>query len=66
MIGVCRASSSFPARLPRFGPLVLRDGQVAPARANHYMNVYARLKPGVSLEAARADMIASATISNVY
>ena len=57
VIGVLPREFEFPGETPAiWAPLVLRDGQVAPPRANHYMNVYARLKPGVSLEAARADM----------
>ncbi len=37
-------------------PLVLQEGSEPPPRAAHYLNVYARLKTGVSVEAARAEM----------
>ena len=39
-----------------WAPLVLRGGSEAPPRASHYLNVYARLKPGVAFEAARSEM----------
>ena len=39
-----------------WAPLVLRGGSEAPPRASHYLTVYARLKPGVALEAARSEM----------
>jgi putative ABC transport system permease protein len=37
-------------------PLVLEGGPQPPARANHELIVYARLKDGVTLERARAEM----------
>jgi predicted permease len=37
-------------------PLVLRGGSTPPPRASHFLDVFGRLKPGVSLEAARAEM----------
>ena len=36
--------------------MVLREGSQAPPRAAHFLDVYARLKPGVALEAARGEM----------
>ena len=39
-----------------FAPLVLQGGSSAPPRASHQLTVYARLKPGVALDAARRDM----------
>jgi putative ABC transport system permease protein len=39
-----------------WAPLVLQNGSEAPARASHFLSVYARLKPGVSVEAARDEM----------
>ncbi len=57
VIGVLPREFEFPGQTPAmWAPLVLRGGPDAPGRAVHYMNVYARLKPGVSLEAARVDM----------
>ena len=57
VIGVLPREFEFPGQTPEmWAPLVLRGGQDAPGRANHYMNVYARLKPDVSLEGARVDM----------
>jgi putative ABC transport system permease protein len=37
-------------------PLALEGGPEPPARALHFLNVYARLKPGVTVEQARAEM----------
>jgi putative ABC transport system permease protein len=57
VIGVLPREFEFPGETPAiWGPLTLRGGSEAPGRSNHYMSVYARLKPGVSLEAARVDM----------
>jgi predicted permease len=39
-----------------WAPLLLQRGAAPPARASHQFNVYARLKPGASLEMAREDM----------
>jgi putative ABC transport system permease protein len=37
-------------------PLVLRGGSAAPPRASHFLFVYARIKPGITREAARSEM----------
>ncbi len=39
-----------------WAPLVLEGAGEAPARASHFLQVYGRLKPGVSLDRAREDM----------
>jgi putative ABC transport system permease protein len=39
-----------------WAPLVLNGGPEPPPRAAHFLSVYARLKPGVSVESARAEM----------
>ena len=39
-----------------FVPLVIQGGKEPPARTSHQFSVYARLKPGISLEQARAEM----------
>jgi putative ABC transport system permease protein len=66
VIGVLGSDFEVPANAARVGssgedvdiwvPLVLLGGKVPPARASHFMSVFARLKPGVSLEAARSEM----------
>jgi putative ABC transport system permease protein len=67
VIGVLPASFEFsesrPAARPGtsdaaqlWTPMVLRGGSSPAPRASHELNVYGRLKPGVSIEAARADM----------
>lgn len=43
--------------LPRIAGTASTEGDAQPpSRTSHQLNVYARLKPGVSIEAARADM----------
>jgi putative ABC transport system permease protein len=37
-------------------PLALQGGPRPPARAAHFLDVYARLRPGISVEQARAEM----------
>ena len=37
-------------------PLALEGGPRPPARAAHFLDVYARLRPGISVEQARAEM----------
>jgi putative ABC transport system permease protein len=57
VIGVLPAHAAFPhTEAQLFVPLVLlRPGQ-SPSRTSHGLGVYARVKPGVSFEQARAEM----------
>ena len=56
VIGVL-ADLEFPEAGARFFvPLVLRPGTEEPPRALHFLRVYGRLKPGVPMERARAEM----------
>jgi len=57
VIGVLPRSFEFPGETADiWAPLVLRDGSEAPSRTSHFLRVYARLEPGVSLDPARAEM----------
>ena len=57
VIGVLPPDVRFPAGDARvLTPLVLQTASEAPPRASHYLWVYARLKPGVAMEQARAEM----------
>ena len=57
IVGVLRPDFEFPdSTIDAWAPLVLTGGPQPPPRTNHYLNVYARLKPGVTLDQARADM----------
>jgi putative ABC transport system permease protein len=57
VIGVLPAGFEPPSGpIDIWAPLVLRGGNEAPPRASHYLFVYARLKPGVALEAARSEL----------
>jgi len=57
VVGILPASFEFPnTDLELWIPLALEGGTAAPTRTNHYLAVYARLKNGVTLERARADM----------
>ena len=57
VVGVLPATFEFPDdSLDIWAPLALEGGSEPLARASHQFNVYARLKPGVSLEQARTDM----------
>jgi predicted permease len=57
VIGVLPASFEFPdSDLELWVPLALTGGSTAPRRNLHYLNVYGRLKPGVTLDQARGDM----------
>ena len=58
IIGVLRRDFEFPGERPSLWvPLVLGGDAAAPPRAAHFLAVYARLKRGVSLDLARADMV---------
>jgi predicted permease len=57
VIGVLPRSFQFPDRtIELWSPLAFDGATEAPPRTNHFLEVYARLRPGVSLERARADM----------
>jgi putative ABC transport system permease protein len=57
VVGILRADFEFPGEpVDIWAPLVLRGGPNAPPRALHNLDVYARLRPGVSLERAQAEM----------
>ena len=57
VIGVLPPEVEFPeAGATVFAPLVLQSGSEAPPRAAHFLRVYGRLKPGVPMERARAEM----------
>ncbi len=57
VIGVLPANVAFPhGEAQIFAPLVLQDGSEAPSRTSHQFLVYARLKPGVTIEQSRSEM----------
>ena len=57
VVGVLPSTFEFPnTELTLWSPLALEGGPQAPTRVNHFLSVYARLKPGVTLERARAEM----------
>jgi predicted permease len=58
VIGVLRSDFEFPGEsVDIWAPMTLRGGMQAPPRAAHYLQVYARLKPGVSIEQAYGEML---------
>ena len=57
VIGVLPSTFEFPdTELALWAPLALEGGKQPPSRVNHFLNVYAKLKPDVTLERARAEM----------
>ena len=57
VIGVLPRDVEFPqAGATFFVPLVFQTASEAPPRAAHFLQVYGRLKPGVPMERARAEM----------
>jgi predicted permease len=57
VVGVLPSTFEFPnTELALWAPLALEGSAQAPTRVNHFLNVYARLKPGVTLDRARAEM----------
>ena len=57
VIGVLRRDFEFPGEVADiWSSLPLQGGDQPPPRASHFLSVYARLKPGVSLETARSEM----------
>jgi predicted permease len=61
VVGVAAPGFDFPARSELWTPLPWDASMVKPeARGSHWLEVYGRLAPGVSLEGARADVTAIA------
>jgi putative ABC transport system permease protein len=57
VIGVLPETFEFPDRtIDLWIPLALTGGTQPPSRGNHFLSVYARLKPGASLQQARSEM----------
>ncbi len=57
VVGVAAPGFDFPARSELWTPLMWDESMVkAEARGAHWLEVYARLAPGVSLEGARAEV----------
>jgi len=57
IVGVLPSDFEFPdAAIELWAPMPLAGGPTPPTRANHSLDVFARIKPGVTIEAARADM----------
>ena len=57
VVGVLPAAFEFPdATIELWAPLAISLAPTPPTRSNHSLEVFARLKPGVTIEAARADM----------
>ncbi|MFP5261703.1 MAG: ABC transporter permease [Blastocatellia bacterium] len=63
VVGVATAGFSFPIEMEKadiWSPLAL-DGELLEQRGAHFLRVIARLKPGVPLQAAQAEMSTIAT-----
>ncbi|NPC86092.1 ABC transporter permease, partial [Pyxidicoccus fallax] len=61
VVGVAAPGFDFPSRARMWTPLMWEAPMVKPeARGSHWLEVYGRLAPGVSLEGARADVAAIA------
>ena len=57
VVGVLPASFEFPDdAIELWAPLAFSTTPRPPSRTNHFLNVYARMKDGVTLQEARADM----------
>jgi predicted permease len=57
VVGVLPSTFEFPnTELAIWRPVAFEGGTQAPSRVNHFLSVYARLKPDVTLERARAEM----------
>jgi putative ABC transport system permease protein len=57
VVGVLPSDFEFPdAEIELWLPNVLQEGTQPPSRTNHFLRVYARLKDGVTIEGARAEM----------
>jgi putative ABC transport system permease protein len=57
IVGVLPADFEFPdATIELWAPMPLTGGNAPPTRSNHSLEVFARMKPGITLDAARAEM----------
>jgi putative ABC transport system permease protein len=57
VVGVLPAAFEFPdATIELWAPMAISVAPTPPSRSNHSLDVFARLKPGVTIDAARADM----------
>ena len=57
IVGVLPADFEFPdAAIELWAPMPLTGGTAPPTRSNHSLEIFARMKPGVTLEDTRADM----------
>jgi predicted permease len=68
IVGVLPQSFEYPdSTIEIWGPLALTGTPQPPSRGNHFLNVYARLKTGTTIEQARAEMEhLSAQLSEQY
>jgi putative ABC transport system permease protein len=67
VVGVLERFEFIDREIELWTPLALEGGPEPPARANHFLNVYARLRPGVTVDQARAEMHAIGDrLSQVY
>ncbi len=55
IVGVMPRGFTFPERSDVWTPIAFRPDQLA-QRSNHYLQVFARLKPGVTVETAQREM----------
>lgn len=61
VVGVARAGVDFPTRAQLWVPILWDSSTLDPEnRGSHYLEVYGRLEPGVTLEQASADLVAIA------
>jgi predicted permease len=59
IVGVLPADFEFPGEpTDVWTPMVLRSSTAPPPRASHFLQVYARLRPGVTIDGAQAEMAA--------
>jgi putative ABC transport system permease protein len=56
VVGVLEPFEFIDKDIEIWAPLALEGGPQPPPRANHFLNVYARLKPGTTVAQARAEM----------
>src|SRR5438552_5721101 len=56
VVGVMARSFQFPTRRDQLWVPIAFDSKEAASRGNHYLEVIARIKPGVSLKQAQAEM----------
>ena len=56
VVGVMARSFQFPTRRDQLWVPIAFDSKEAASRGNHYLEVIARIKPGVSLQQAQAEM----------